>query len=182
MQLEDQLPTNEGVSSSRFFNIGKLKGGNILTKRYISYILTVALLLLLGGSVVMACNNCSSLEGTILEIRSQRELAKVLEQVNLSEVQKPSVSLTNLLNEIGVDGNCTAYLLIPAPSKDPCNEPVKWSCLSANCPSECNRCYYYGQARREDFNDCAGLQHICCLTENHACGKDEHGCKICRCT
>ena len=49
-------------------------------KRYVTYILTVALLLLLGGSVVMACNNCSSHEWTVLEIRSQEELAKVLEQ------------------------------------------------------------------------------------------------------
>ncbi len=69
-------------------------------------------LTLLGGSVVMACNNCSSLEWTVLEIRSQEDLAKVLEQVNLSEVQAPCENFS-VLNEIGADRNCTAYLLMP---------------------------------------------------------------------
>jgi hypothetical protein len=35
----------------------------------------------------MACNNCSSHEWTVLEIRSQGNLAKVLENTNFSKVQ-----------------------------------------------------------------------------------------------
>jgi hypothetical protein len=136
----------------------------------------------------MACNNCNSHEWTVLEIRSQEDLAELLEHVNLSEVQVPSEN-PSVLNEIGAGRNCTAYILIPVPSKDPCDEPVDWTCLSANCPSECHHCHSTGHVWREDFEDCAGLQHVCCSTESHEILPDihydsehiKHICKKCIC-
>jgi hypothetical protein len=150
-------------------------------KRYISYILTLALLLLLVGSVVMACNNCSSLEWTVLEIHSQEDLAMVLEQANLSEVKEPSVSISNLLNEIGTDRNCTAYLLIPASAQDPCRQLVRWSCRYKNCPKNCNYCFDTLSAWNKDHRLCDGHWRICCPTNSCVRGTDEHGCETLRC-
>ena len=156
-----------------------------MAKRYVIYILIVALLLLLGGSVVMACNNCSSHEWTVLEIRSQEDLAMVLEQVNLSEVQVPSENLSVL----GMNGNGTAYLLIPALSQDPCDQSVTWSCLSASCPKECPYCYQTAHAWSDFHGKCIGFQHVCCPTKNYEIWDDvhydsdhvKHTCKACGC-
>ena len=128
----------------------------------------------------MACNNCSSHDWTVLEIRSQEELAKVLEQVNLSDVQVSSENLS-VLNEMELNENCAAYILMPAFSHEPCDEQVDWTCLNHHCPKECPYCFDSMRGWKPGKTKCMHHIHICCPNNSCVRGTDEHGCETLRC-